>query len=138
MEAFYGKPSPERIPWPEDLPRLKLQRADPPKSAGILHSAISCAVFPEIVFCGDTHCVGQCGLPGLFLRLYYDPNCGLSREDARVSGAPSDSRGHYVDLKAAGPWVACGPAWQRTRWKGERTYLPQTYQIPPVAEMWWR
>ena len=144
MKAYYGKPTQGRnpIPWPADLPRLALKRAsNSPKEAGsscLLHPAITAAPFPGVVFCGSPRCHGECGLPGLFLRLYYDSNCGLSKEAAQACRALQDDGGFYALLKAAGPHVACGPVWQPSgRWEGERVELGEEYQVPPCAEMWW-
>ncbi len=144
MRSYYGKPTQRinPIPWPAELPRLAIKDAsNAPKEAGsshLLHPAITAGPFPGVVFCGMASCRGGCGLPGLFLRLYCDPNCGLSKEAARAIGAMQDEKGFYALLKAAGPHVACGPVWQLSpRWEGERVELGEEYQVPPCAEMWW-
>ena len=69
-------------------------------------------------YCGDSHCSGKCGLPGLFLRV-----------------------GESV-LKAHSSMVACGLVWQdkENRWKGERVFYapgPDEDIKILVKMMWW-
>lgn len=65
-------------------------------------------------FCGFSHCVGDCGLPALFLRY----------------------RGE--EFKAHGSMVACGSVWQRKPWSGERRYVDDTLDAEKlIGMMWW-
>lgn len=64
-------------------------------------------------FCGESHCRGTCGYPGLF---------------ARWEGR---------ELKAHSNMVAVGRVWQEKPWTGERLYVPDDV-VPSVVNLFWR
>lgn len=101
------------------------------------HALLTTNVTGDQEFCAESHCRGDCGYPGLFLRWYYNMEVGVEREDADASRAPSNQYGHYHDYKAHGSMVAAGSVWQRKTWEGERVYLPREYQTDTVFKMWW-
>lgn len=76
---------------------------------------------PVHTCCGDSWCVGDCGLPALVLS-YYDPDLKKGRE-----------------LKAYSNMVACGRVMQgwRGAWKGERVQIPAEHHADFMKRMWW-
>lgn len=108
-----------------------------PWSTPVYHARLKTSVTGDQEFCADTHCRGDCGYPGLFLRRYLNMNNGLEREYAEAARLPTDQQGRtYDEYKAHGSSVASGPVWQRaTRWLGEKVYLPDEYER--VHDMWW-
>lgn len=108
--------------------KLKIEMArDAPEGTPFAHQALKSNVTGDRVFCAYSHCVGECGLPALFLK-YAGP------EVQGAFGPPfstSESPVTY-EFKAHGSMVACGPVWQHKRWEGERVYLPDEYSTREV------
>jgi len=91
-------------------------------------------------FCACSYCKGECGLPALFIRVFYDMSKPLEKEHVECSKAPCDEEGRfYHDYKAHGSMVAAGPIWQRETWEGKRVFLPKISDVPTekLIDMWW-
>lgn len=104
-----------------------------------LHPELRTSHTGDTRFCAFGRCRGECGLPALLLRAYYDMSSGVELEDALAKGAPKDDFGvHYVDLKACGPYVASGPVWQACgSWSGEKIFLPETLRTDSIRRLYW-
>ena len=92
------------------------------------HSKLRLKTLPEYKdqdFCAESHCQGQCGLPGLFVQ-------ALSEAE---SLAPDLASRHKVH----GDMVACGPVLQRKPWDGQGLVLmvPQERLQKLIKDWWW-
>lgn len=95
------------------------------------HSTLMTPEMGDQQFCAYSHCRGECGYPALFLRDYIDSSTPKSSMDAGGR--------HYVDYKAHGSMVACGPVWQPKAWDGVRFYLKRDEAEVKrlIRENWW-
>lgn len=72
---------------------------------------------PELRFCGDSWCTGECGLP------------------AAVLADIGDGRG---ERKMYSSMTACGPVMQswRVKWTGERYVMPEKFREHLLKAYW--
>jgi len=95
-----------------EIPNLKRDRR-----SGFSHpDLLVCSLTGEKYFCSSPHCVGECGLPGLFLRH------------------------NGQEYKALGSIISIGPVWQRKDWIGDKVYVDQGLCASPsneLIELWW-
>lgn len=91
---------------------VKLKMVNPLEA----HPTLKTTVTGDMRFCADSHCQGACGFPALFFK---------PEEDGKL------------ELKAHGCMAACGPAWQRKAWTGERVYLPNECRTKATLDLWW-
>lgn len=100
----------------EDGEKLSIEMAgrDP-------HAKLRLKTLPEYKdqdFCADSHCRGQCGLPGLFVQALDE---GLSSRH-----------------KVHGSMAACGPVLQRKPWDGQGLVLMVTQErLQKLLKDWW-
>jgi len=85
------------------------------------HAKLRLLTLPEYRdqdFCAESHCQGQCGLPGLFVQ---------AEDDL------------WTRHKVHGDMVACGPVLQRKPWDGQGLVLivPQDRHQKLVKDWWW-
>lgn len=116
---------------------IQMLRHDALTSPAHMSHFFTTSLTGDTVFCGYTHCKGECGYPALLAPKYWDHN-EVEAHYARTWGLERDEDGRpYSMVRARGVMVAYGPVFATADWSGDVVVI-QHPDVEKFTEYYWR